>query len=179
MIGKVINLRNNLQSRTAVCSPTPGWYRWWCDKEAAAGILGQLGIEMTDSHLKSKEFDGKDYIAIYFGISKNLNDRIKWHICQVHTECSVRSGFLSTLRQTLSALLNSDMNKSQQLVNKFMDDNCILEYDNVSTLEEVENIEKHELSHADYYYPLNISGAKSIPKEIKNKLTTLRKTYKR
>lgn len=70
------------------------------------------------------------------------------------------------------------MSKSQQLVNKFMDDNCILEYDNVSTLEEAENIEKQELSHVDYYYPLNNSGAKLTPKQIKNKLKSLRKLYK-
>lgn len=93
MIDKVINIRNKLQSCMAVCSLTPGWYRWWCDKEDAARILGQIGIQMPESRLKSKEIKGKDYIAIYFGISKDLNGRIKWHICQNHTLGSVRSRF--------------------------------------------------------------------------------------
>ena len=179
MIDKVITIRNKLQSRMTVCSPTPGWYLWWCDREAAAGILGQLEINLNELLLLNKEIDGKNYIAIYFGISKKLSDRIKWHICQNHTEGSVRSGFLSTLRQTLSALLNSDMSKSKHLVDKFMDDNCYLEYDNTVSHFAAKNKEKQELSRTDCYYPLNISGAKSTPEEIKNKLTILRKLHKR
>ena len=129
-------------------------------------------------NLLCKEIDGREYIAIYFGISKDLNGRIKWHICQNHTAGSVRSGFLSTLRQSLSALLNNDMSKSQHLVNNFIDDNCYLEYENTLTHKDAENIEKTELSQ-EYYYPLNIAGAKSTPQYVKDNLKKLRKTHKK
>ena len=181
MIKKVVDLRSKLQNHEPVCASTPGWYRWWCDKEAANVILEQIGLNLADSFLfcKDKEFNGRECLAIYFGISRDLNARINWHICQNHTAGSIRSGFLSTLRQSLSALLNCDMSKSQQLVNDFIDANCFLEYENSSTHEEAENIEKVELSKNAYYYHLNISGAKSTTKYIKNKLTTLRKSYRR
>lgn len=178
MIKRVVDLRRSLQEGKPVCDAMPGWYRWWCKKEAATLILGLLGIKETESQLLRKEIDGREYVAIYFGISKDLNGRIKWHICQNHTAGSIRSGFLSTLRQSLSALLDSDMSKSQQLVNNFIDDNSYLEYENTLTHKDAENIEKAELSH-EYYYPLNIAGAKSTPKYIKDNLTTLRKTHKK
>ena len=176
MIKRVVDLRSRLQKAETVCDAKPGWYRWWCKKEAASQILRPLEPDM--SKLLHENIDGKDCVAIYFGISKDLNGRIKWHICQNHTAGSIRSGFLSTLRQSLSALLDSDMSKSQQLVNNFIDDNCYLEYENTLTPKDAENIEKAELSQ-DYYYPLNISGAKSTPKHIKDNLKTLRKTHKK
>lgn len=178
MIKRVVDLRRSLQKGESVCDAMPGWYRWWCTKEAAIPLLSLIGIRKTEPQLLRKEIDGRDYIAIYFGISKDLNGRIKWHICQNHTAGSVRSGFLSTLRQSLSALLNNDMSKSQQLVNNFIDDNCYLEYENTLTHKDAENIEKTELSQ-EYYYPLNIAGAKSTPQYVKDNLKKLRKTHKK
>lgn len=179
MINKVRDLRKMLAHRQTVCASTPGWYRWWCDKEAANVILSQVGVSKVNVPLLRREIDGREYVAIYFGISNDLNGRIKWHVCQNHTAGAVRSGFLSTLRQSLSALLGSDMTKSQQPVNEFMDAHCYLEYENLLTYNEAKDKEKQELSHTGYFYPLNISGAKSTPKQIKNRLITLRKLHKR
>lgn len=54
-----------------------------------------------------------------------LQDRFVWHVCQHHTIGNIRSGFLSTLRTTLGALLADDLLETngvstEQLINQFM-----------------------------------------------------------
>ncbi|MDE6266856.1 MAG: hypothetical protein K2M07_05850 [Muribaculaceae bacterium] len=157
---------------------TPGIYRWWCDLSAALPLLSPLPVAGL-SRLQTREIEGRQYLAIYFGISKNLRARLEWHIAQTHTASAIKAGTISTLRQALGALTATDLSANQDMVNDFMDTHCLIEYLNVDSLPTAEQIEASELSRADYYYPLNIRSARSTPKEIKKVLKYLRKIHKK
>ena len=175
---KVKEIRESLSKGVKVCEETPGWYRWWCEKESASKLLNPLNVNI--SQLLHQNIDGKDYVAIYFGISKKgkgLNGRLKWHICQPHRQSAVESGTLSTFRQSLSALLGIKMVDAEKIVNSFIDE-CYVEFHNVPDSKEAEAMESQELTHKDYLYPINIKDAKGTPKEIRSNLKALRKLYK-
>ncbi len=173
---KKINSCKNIRKTSQMVSNEPGWYRWWFDEDGTSTILKPLADLVQTSKLQQRKIDGKVYYALYFGISKELNNRLKWHITQHHTASSVKSGFLSTLRQTISALLGINMTDSENAVNDYIDKHCYLEYDCTSSHAAAKQIEASELSSG--YYPLNIQENKVLPKDVQNKLKKLRKTYK-
>lgn len=175
-IDSIKNIRSYLLDKSHNIEAKPGTYRWWFQEEGIREIINQLpGININ--MIQKRNINGKSYWALYFGISKNLEERIKWHICQHHTASSITSGFLSTLRQTLSALLKIDMTKSEEAVNKLIDENCYLEWDYTETHQDAIDLEKQELSSNTYYYPLNITNNQSTPKNIINSVKKLRKQY--
>lgn len=100
----------------------------------------------------------------------------RWHMTQQHSLSAVQSGYLSTLRQTLSALLGKDMTKAEQDVNDFIGKNCYWQWEYTDTPEEAEDREQHELR--TNYYPLNIQGNKTVSPEIIGTLKGLRQKYK-
>ena len=167
------------QQITTKCNPMcekPGMYRWWFKEDEAKKILNKISFNDI-SKLQSKEIDQVLYVALYFGISKNMRERASWHICQKHTKSAVKHGTLSTLRQTLSALLNIDMSLSENSINKFINDNCYLEWDYVTN---PKYIEKEELSTKNKYsYPLNIQVNKTVEKTVITNLKRLRKLHKK
>ena len=116
---------------------------------------------------------------LYFGISKNLKDRAKWHISQKHTASAIKHGTISTLRHTLSALLDKDLSRSENDLNSFMDANCYFEWDYVNQFKNAEELEKNELSNEQSIYPLNIKDNKVLTKEVKSTLHKLRKDHKK
>ncbi len=176
MMDSIMNLRKQIAARVLNVSKNPGYYTWWLDEEGMRQILSPLnGIDY--SRIMKKLIGGKDYYALYFGISSNLNNRIKWHISQHHTQSSAKSGYLSTLRQTISALLGIDMTKSEQAVNKFMDDHCWLEFDNCASHVVAKQMEKNTLHNG--YYPLNIQGNKGVDCKIGAQISGLRKEFKK
>lgn len=159
-------------------SINPGIYRWWFDEEGAKILLDRMGMHSPsqDPKIQKQCIEGKTCYALYFGISKNLRKRIEWHVYQKHRDSAVKTGILSTLRQTLSALLDMDMSRAEEKVNKFIKAHCYWEWEeNANYLE----IEKRELSSDDYYYPLNIQDNKSLPKQYVNSLKDLRKQHKK
>ena len=166
--------------RLIVCKQSPiekvsGVYRWWFKEEAAKVLVSKIpNATITNCQVR---FIGEErYVALYFGISKDLRRRIKWHICQKHTPPAVKSGFLSTLRQTISAMLNVDMTQSQNSVNTLMDECCHLEW---GYTEDAEEIETKELSQNKYIYPLNNAKNKTVSKEHLKYLTKFRKEHKK
>lgn len=169
----IVNKKLNVKD----CS---GVYRWWFREEDAKHLLNQLPNVEIERILKHK-FNGDDncYWALYFGISKNLKQRIVWHICQAHTTSAVKSGFLSTLRQTISALLNKDMTRSQADVNNLMEDSCYWEWDYTESEAEAIKIETMELSQNQYIYPLNLAKNKTVSKKHLKCLEILRKNYRK
>lgn len=154
----------------------PGYYCWWFHENAANEICQCLGVKDL-SHILRNDFDGETYMALYFGISKDMEDRMYWHICQHQ-----HNSFLSTLRLSLCGILTAlgkiTQNKAEYAVNSFIDANCILEWDYTTTVKEAEIIEKTELSKPDRWYPLNIQGNKSpcTNREAIKRLQELRKT---
>ena len=103
--------------------------------------------------IQKRDIDGEEYWALYFGISNDMLGRAKWHILQKHSKSAVKYGTLSTLRQSLSALLDIDMSFSEEDVNMFMDNNCYWEWEYTDNAKEEE---KNELHSDDKCYPLNI-----------------------
>ena len=69
------------------------------------------------------------------------------------------------------------MTKSEEAVNKLIDENCYWEWDYTETHQDAIDLEKQELSSNTYYYPLNITNNQSTPKNIINSVKKLRKQY--
>lgn len=171
---RVSDLRADIANRQLDAKCAPGFYIWWFDTEGMKEILKPLsGIEVR--WIASRKIGGKDYYALYFGISKDLKGRIRWHVAQKHTASSAKHGFISTLRHTLGALLGLPMVDSEQAVNRFIDKHCMLEYENCATLQEAE--EKETATLKSGYYPLNISKNVGVPATIVSQLKAMRKRY--
>lgn len=173
----VSKIRRDISNKLFNESNAPGWYVWWFDEDGMKKILQPMIKELELTKIACKKIGEKDYYALYFGISKELKGRIVWHVAQQHTPSTVESSSLSTLRQTLSALLRLPMTQSENAVNEFMDNHCILEYDYCKTLADAQQREKSTLING--YFPLNIQSNKGVPKQATSKLTQLRKKYRK
>lgn len=160
----------------------PGLYKWWFPKYEFDLFLANLSsqIAMNVSKIENKIIDGTLYYALYIGKAEkeNIRARMKWHIAQKHTKSAVRSGTLSTLRQTISSLLGLDMTNSEDEVNKCMDtayiEFCELPKDEISK-------EEMSLINGEFLLPLNIQGnkkAEEFAPGLVPQLKKLRKTHK-
>ena len=174
---QVKTLRDNLSKRSSSVPSIPGYYIWWFDKEGTDLIASALKDNASVKLFQKKKIRGRIYYALYLGIAKNLLDRIKWHICQNHSCSSIKSGYLSTLRQSISAILKKDMSSSECKVNAFFDDHCYWEYFQTNDLQTAESEEIKELGKE--YYILNIQKNKVVNKDTKTRLKQLRKKYKK
>lgn len=171
----VKQLRRQFENKKCEIPQDPGVYRWWFPEQTALNLLKSLNGVDNNSVMK-ENIDGKECWCLYFGISKDLKQRIKWHVTQHHTDSSVKSGFLSTLRQTISAMLLIDETKSEEAVNDVMDQ-CYWDWCATPTHNDAKQIETETLSKG--YYPLNVQGNKGVDPSIVNQLKQLRKTYKK
>ena len=170
-------LREQLECKSSGIEKQPGVYRWWFKAKAAQTLLENLPLIQEElAKIQTRDIDGEEYWCLYFGISKDMLGRAKWHITQKHSQSAVKHGTLSTLRNTLGALLGEDMSKSRDKVNEFMDDNCYWEWDYSKTPKAVENA---ELSSVDKCYPLNIQENKTVSNIVRKEITALRKLHKK
>lgn len=175
-LDKVSVLREKLFGKTSRIAKKSGIYRWWFEKEAAARLIRQLELSCSEiSRIRKMDIEGREYWALYFGISKDVLNRAKWHILQKHTVSAVKHGTLSTLRQTLSSLLEYKMSEAESAVNEFIDENCYWEWEYNDNLKV---IEREELSKEDVCYPLNIMENKTVCKDVVGTLKKLRKDSK-
>ena len=172
---KVSVLKQQIQQKTCNVPKSPGVYRWWFTEDDAHLLVKPFGNAINWCKIQKRNIDGKSYYALYVGISKDLFARLKWHIFQKHSQSAVKSGFLSTLRQTVSALLGIDQTKSQNCVSALLE-RCYWEWE---TMPNPEMWEKDELQQKDYYYPLNLQNNQSFPKELQKELSRLRKNFKK
>lgn len=171
---KVQPLRETIKKRQCVIPQSPGVYCWWFEEEGAKALLKALpGVDL--SKIQSRMVDNKRWLALYFGISKDLRRRICWHMTQHHSLSSVNSGYISTLRLSLSALLGLPATEAEEAVNSFMDQYCVIDYKPVENMDEAELIEKKELSTK--LYPLNITNNRFVDHSITTALKKLRKEY--
>lgn len=120
--------------------------------------------------------DGAEFWCLYFGISKDLRQRIRWHIMQHRSNSAVRSGFLSTLRKALSALLGIKQLKSENSVNDILD-KCYWDWVPTASIADAESIETDQLSKG--YFPLNVQKNIGVGPELVKQLKHLRNYYKR
>ena len=153
-----------------------GYYTWWFDRDGTNIILNALNNSKLHRFQKRK-INGKNYYALYFGIGADLRQRFKWHVLQRHSASAVKSGYLSTLRQSLSAILGKNMTKGGYCVDCFMDAHCWWEFTTTDNKSSAEYEEKKELN--TNYYILNIKDNNVVEKKTINLLKDLRKRFKR
>ncbi len=145
-------------------STQPGIYRWYMSES----LVDKLNVPIEGCQYK----DNIGYL-VYVGIAKSMRQRLVWHTMQKHRASAVRSGFLSTLRQTLSGLAKVPMDDTDT-VNGIIDE-MFVEFEYCTSKEEA-------LEHEKGYFqttslPLNIMGnphpfgkeLKRLRKESKNK----------
>ena len=148
------------------------WYRWWCSKKELNKLLNseyisEKHLEEILPHLTKKEINRKTYYYIYVGVAINesIKDRLNWHVNQHHSKSSVESGFLSTLRQSLSSLVAG--NQYDEIATNNFIDKLIIEYNDINlpihskeAKKELETIEKSEMKNNTL--PLNIRDNKNV-----------------
>lgn len=164
----------------------PGWYRWWAPENALVKLLNskyldKKYLDILLPKLTQKKINGNIYYFIYVGIAVNesIRGRLNWHVNQHHTESSVKSGFLSTLRKSISSLVAE--NQFDESATNELIDMLIIEYNTIDfkihSIEAKNKIEEHEcLEINNNVLPLNIKGNKNeYLKEYKKQLKLIRK----
>ena len=152
----------------------PGFYKWYFKTSIANDLMKRLP-RVDYNKLQHKTINNEDYVLLYVGIAKSLRERAKWHMAQKHTLSSIKSGTISTLRHTLSALNAKYLCDSEDFINNFMEENCYWEYMETLTKDDAHEIEVRELNIN--YYPLNIQENRVVEKENLVTLKALRKEY--
>ena len=122
-----------------------GVYRRWFKKESTENLLSSIKHLIDWDNTSQKIINWEDYRALYFGMTKNVKNRFKWHISQKHNLNSIKRGYISTLRRNLSALLDKPLSVSEEEINKFIDDNCVLEWEYCDSEKEAKKIEKRRI----------------------------------
>lgn len=180
-----IELREK-ENLTNISKKLPGYYKWWASEKELKTLLNSKYIDNKYfkallPFLTKKEIKGKTYYYIYVGVAINesIRERLDWHINQHHTKTSVESGFLSTLRQTLSSLVAGNQ-YDEKNTNEFID-KLLVEYAEVDleihskeAKEKIEKIEKDEINNN--VLPLNIKDNKN--EMLTNYLKELRSARK-
>lgn len=169
-----------------ISNDRPGYYKWWAKKEDVEMLLEKLGGDVTFIDIESciEKKEGSDLYCIYIGIAVNesIRNRLNWHVNQRHSPSAVNSGFLSTLRQSLSSILSRDQMDEEvtnQIIDKlyieyFIDENDIR---SPKAKEKIREIEKEAMKK--HLYILNIQGNNhSQARKIKKILRKLRKDSK-
>ena len=136
-------------------STQAGLYRWFMPSV----LVRELKVPIDDCEY----VEGQGYL-VYVGIAKSMRQRLIWHVTQEHRPSSVKSGFLSTLRQTLSGLARVPMDDTDTVNNII--DQMFVEFEYCDSKEVAHNIEKEYFE--TYVLPLNIMGNKHFfSKELK------------
>ena len=166
------------------CSKQAGVYRWWFPEESAKSLLSALnGVDYEP--IDKEEINGKQYWCLYIGSSSDLEQRFYWHTTQGHSPTAIKNSALSTLRQSICALLkiNQSDATAKQKVDDILDE-CYCEWCATPSFEEADIIEKEELKKR--YYPFNIQKNEGVRNKSKNvkpsipaQLTDLRREYKK
>lgn len=183
----------NIRSSKEEIGKDVGIYCWWFKDNCVEALLKRISKDvdwkrLAGESLQHKKFNNVKYTALYVGIAagqkKGILERFKWHIEQKHTVSNVTKGYLSTLRRTLSALMNFKLLKSsteinciaQEKLNKFMDENCVLEWNYYpkKSKKYLETIEDGIINSG--YYPLNIQSNRQVTKDLRKKMSEMRKT---
>lgn len=171
----------------SVPNTLPGYYKWWARSDSLNKVLNSPALskkykEELLPYLTKKVINKEEYYYIYVGVAirESIRDRLNWHVNQHHTKTSVVSGFLSTLRQTISSLVAEDQ-YNETLTNDFIDE-LYVEYYSVNLPIKsdeakiyIEQIEKDELKYN--LIPLNLRDNKNI--QLKPFLSELKNARKK
>ena len=90
---KVSTLREQLSNRTSGIKEKSGIYCWWFKREAAQTLLSKLPLTKEElAKIQERDIENESYLALYFGISKDMLARAKWHTLQKHSPSAVKHG---------------------------------------------------------------------------------------
>lgn len=103
MLIKTSELRdkNNLKNKV---EDKPGYYKWWAEIDEVNLLFEKLSL--ATSIVNELEKNGDKY-CIYIGVAikESVRNILNWHINQINSPSAIKSGTLSTLRQTISSVL--------------------------------------------------------------------------
>ena len=179
-IVKAVDLRKNLSE-----NPVPegvGYYKWYATKEDFIKLLEELELDFDNIPPEQWDIENGLY-CIYLGIAtKSLKNRIvDWHINQHNTLSLIKSGYLSTLRNSISSVLFKNQ-ADETGTNNFIDGLTIHYYyfdDLDPNLESSgEQIEKLETGLINDGHLKILNGAKNKNPYRSRKLSKLRKKGK-
>jgi hypothetical protein len=137
-------------------------YYWWFKTNIFGNLLSKLETEIEFERIELKKINDIEYGLLYIGQAKNGNDRlVKYHMLDYSNfhQKGVENGRLSSLRTTLCGLLDLPMSESKIAINEFMDENCIVEWENC-TLSELNEFEQTKIK--GNYLPLNYQHTKGV-----------------
>lgn len=175
----VIEIRSNVKKYIPDIS---GYYKWWANKETLFELLTKLGLPLKEYSDYLEYSDGLYCIYVGVATKRTLRSRIDWHINQKHTIGNVKNGVLSTLRQTISSVMASDMYAEDE-TNLFLNKLKLQVFptshvgNRELATQEISKIEKGLLSGQNYLYLLNIKENKH-PHAINRLLKKIRKDAK-
>lgn len=103
------------------------------------------------------------YLCLYIGVAikESVRDRLNWHINQHHTENSIKSGTLSTLRRTLSSLVAGDQyneTATNEVIDQMVVEYYVMDYPIKSELAKIEILKIEDNEMDQHILPLNIMG---------------------
>lgn len=175
---KNANLARNKQKK--LIPGTPIIYEWWFKKSCLDRLFKQVKVKPYCGEIEMKDIDGEEYALLYVGLSKNGHNRlVNWHILDKSNfhKKGVENGRLSSLRQTLAALLGKNMTAAKKAVSDFMDENCIIEWQEYS-IGELDEQEKSTIK--ENYLPLNYKHTtEQLTKEYRAAISELKRKHRK
>ena len=160
----------------------PGYYKWWADRKSLDIILNALDIEFATIEPFLEERGGLYCVYVGIAVKESIQKRLDWHINQHHSNSHVKSGTLSTLRQSISSIVAHNQH-DEEAANAFIDKLTVeffpleLTIKSTEAKEAIHAIERRLLS--EHLHLLNIQENKHPnAKSIKQKLKKLRKESK-
>lgn len=108
------------KSALAKMPDCPGCYKWWAKEKEFRQLFSVLDLSYDDVVGFVEQEDGLYCIYVGEAINGSLKKRFDWHINQKHTLSNVKSGFLSTLRKSISSIVAHNQ-MSEEATNVFID----------------------------------------------------------
>ena len=116
---KAIILRNK-DELAKVPGNKPGYYKWWAEKTEFDALCKGLGVEPASIINEVETKDGLYCIYVGVAVGNSIRTRLDWHINDSNDEERVSSGFLSTFRESIGAVIAHDQ-RNKDAINDFID----------------------------------------------------------
>ena len=149
---------NSIKACSGHVSKVPkdkGIYIWFMQSDAYLELSHFISINSLDLKF-IRIINEIQYDLVYLGTAgtrknrgSNLNERLKWHICQTHNNSAICHGTISTLRAGICALLADDLigTNTETCVNDFIRSNMVVYWISYADFEEyIDNDEKMLIS---------------------------------
>ena len=163
----------DIRSNPALISDSRGLYKWWCKLEVLEGIANALQFDIGNCQIEKDDEYGLFCVYVGVAVKETLRKRIKWHMGN-HTPGAVKHKTLSTLKQSLSAVVKHNMShKYADELNDYMDNFFVSEDMINAAREDIYEEEKRLLSGLNQpLYILNIQENKhtQAPKKVLKKM---------